>query len=73
MLQCGVERLIFTGRLRVTLAPLLNELPIVAALQVRDSLSSIHQAPIMQHVMSCHDIIPLIMHLPGKWSQCLMV
>ena len=38
LLQAGVQKLIMNGRLRVSFKPLLNTVPIIAAIQVRACL-----------------------------------
>lgn len=38
LLQAGVQKLIMNGRLRVSFKPLLNSVPIIAAIQVRACL-----------------------------------
>ena len=38
LLQAGVQKLIMNGRLRVSFKPLLNSVPIIAAIQVRPCL-----------------------------------
>jgi hypothetical protein len=41
MFQAGVEDLEFTARLHISMSPLLNEIPVVGAIQVSNQLSII--------------------------------
>lgn len=46
-MQVGVEKVTLNGRMRMTLKPLMDEMPIVAAIQVRFQLLAVHQVKLV--------------------------
>lgn len=65
-LQVGVEKITFSGRVRMTMKPLMDEMPIVAALQVRTVALLHHVSPVTLKATS-------LVNADAEWVLCITI